>query len=52
MTARELIAILKKMGFDVVRIKGSYYFLQHWDSRTTVIPVHADETIGVGLMKK
>jgi predicted RNA binding protein YcfA (HicA-like mRNA interferase family) len=52
MTARELISILKKMGFDIVRVKGSHYFLQHLDGRSTVIPVHAGETIGIGLMNK
>lgn len=52
MTARELISILKKMGFDIIRVKGSHHFLQHLDGRSTVIPVHAGETIGIGLMKK
>jgi predicted RNA binding protein YcfA (HicA-like mRNA interferase family) len=48
---RELIATLKRAGFEVVRIKGSHHFLKHPDGRCTVVPVHAGEIIGVGLMK-
>jgi predicted RNA binding protein YcfA (HicA-like mRNA interferase family) len=48
---REVIAALKRAGFEVVRIKGSHHFLKHPDGRCTVVPVHAGEIIGVGLMK-
>jgi len=46
-----VIATLKRAGFEVVRIKGSHHFLKHPDGRCTVVPVHAGEVIGVGLMK-
>lgn len=46
-----MIATLKRAGFEVVRIKGSHHFLKHPDGRCTVVPVHAGEVIGVGLMK-
>ena len=49
---RDLITALRKLGFQVVRIKGSHHYLRHADGRATVIPVHAGETIGPGLMKK
>ena len=49
-TGSRLIKSLKKMGFEVVRRKGSHNFLQHSDGRCTVVPVHAGETIGRGLM--
>jgi len=49
---KELIVILKKEGFKVLRIKGSHHFLQHDDGRITVVPVHAGETLGPGLMSK
>jgi predicted RNA binding protein YcfA (HicA-like mRNA interferase family) len=35
---KELIKILGKHGFAVVRIKGSHHFLQHSDGRCTVVP--------------
>ncbi len=49
---RELIAALKRAGFTVARIKGSYHFLKHPEGRATVIPVPAGETIGPGLYNK
>jgi predicted RNA binding protein YcfA (HicA-like mRNA interferase family) len=49
---REIIATLRKAGFEVVRSKGSHHFLRHPDGRTTVIPVHAGELVGVGLFLK
>jgi len=48
---REVIAALRRAGFTVVRIKGSHHFLKHPDGRCTVVPVHAGEIIGPGLMK-
>jgi predicted RNA binding protein YcfA (HicA-like mRNA interferase family) len=49
-TGREIIAALRKAGFEIVRIKGSHHFLRHPDGRGTVVPVHAGETIGPGLL--
>lgn len=51
-TGAEVVRALGKTGFEVVRIKGSHHFLQHPDGRVTVVPVHAGETIGPGLMSK
>jgi predicted RNA binding protein YcfA (HicA-like mRNA interferase family) len=47
---KELIKILSLHGFDVIRIKGSHHFLRHDDGRCTVVPVHAGETLGPGLL--
>ena len=41
---------MRKAGFEVARIKGSHQFLRHPDGRGTVVPVHAGETIGPGLL--
>jgi predicted RNA binding protein YcfA (HicA-like mRNA interferase family) len=49
-TGKHLIKALKKIGFEVVRSKGSHHFLQHSDGRCTVVPVHTGETIGRGLL--
>lgn len=51
-TGRQLIKLLSKMGFEVVRRKGSHNFLKHADGRCTVVPVHAGETIGRGLLSQ
>jgi predicted RNA binding protein YcfA (HicA-like mRNA interferase family) len=47
-----VIAALRGAGFAVVRVKGSHHFLRHADGRVTVVPVHAGETIGPGLLAK
>ena len=52
LTGKALIAALAKGGFEVIRIKGSHHYVRHPDGRSTVIPVHAGETIGSGLMIK
>lgn len=51
-TGKELIVALSKAGFRVTRTKGSHHLLQHDDGRATVVPVHAGETIGPGLLSK
>jgi predicted RNA binding protein YcfA (HicA-like mRNA interferase family) len=49
-TGQRLIKALRKLGFEVVRQKGSHHFLRHPDGRCTVVPVHRGETIGRGLL--
>jgi predicted RNA binding protein YcfA (HicA-like mRNA interferase family) len=49
-TGLHLIKALKKTGFKVLRTKGNHRFLKHPDGRCTVVPVHAGETIGRGLL--
>jgi len=51
-TGRDLIAALKRAGFEVARTRGSHHFLRHSDGRVTTVPVHAGETIGPGLLSK
>jgi len=52
LTGREVIKALQKVDFAVVRVKGSHHILLHPDGRRTVIPVHAGENIGVGLLSQ
>jgi predicted RNA binding protein YcfA (HicA-like mRNA interferase family) len=51
-SGQRLIKALRKLGFEVIRSKGSHNFLQHADGRCTVVPVHAGETIGKGLLSQ
>ena len=46
----QLLKALRRLGFELIRIKGSHHFLRHPDGRCTVVPVHRGETIGRGLM--
>ena len=43
---------LQSAGFVVTRVKGSHPFLRHADGRATVVPVHAGESIGPGLLSR
>ena len=48
---KEVIRALRAAGFQVIRIKGSHHVLAHDDGRQTVVPVHAGDVIGPGLLK-
>ena len=52
LTGRELIAALRKAGFDVVRVRGGHYMLRNAEGRTATVPVHGNEIIGIGLLSR
>jgi predicted RNA binding protein YcfA (HicA-like mRNA interferase family) len=52
LSGKQVVAALKAHAFEVIRVRGSHYYLRHPDGRTTVVPVHAGESIGRGLMAK
>jgi predicted RNA binding protein YcfA (HicA-like mRNA interferase family) len=52
LTGKQLIAALSSLGFQLVRTRGSHNFLRHPDGRATVVPAHAGETIGPGLLSR
>ncbi|MCL7959856.1 MAG: type II toxin-antitoxin system HicA family toxin [marine benthic group bacterium] len=51
-TGKRLVSALGALGFATVRIRGSHHLLRHRDGRSTVVPVHGNETIGRGLLAK
>jgi predicted RNA binding protein YcfA (HicA-like mRNA interferase family) len=52
LTGRQVVKALQKVGFTVIRQKGSHAFLRHPDGRSTVVLLHAGETVGPGLLRK
>lgn len=52
LTARKVIKVLTKIGFAVVRRKGSHVILKHGDGRLIVVPDHKGEQLGKGLLRK
>ena len=52
LSAKEVIKILQKMGFQKIRQEGSHVFLRHPDGRTTVIPNHPIEDVDRGVLNK
>lgn len=51
-TGKEVVTALTNAGFEVVRQRGSHVFMRHADGRATVVPVHAGESIGPGLLSR
>lgn len=49
---RQLLSALKRAGFEELRVRGSHHYLRHRDGRATVVPIHAGETIGPGLLQQ
>ena len=39
----KMAKILEKLGFKLVRQKGSHAFFQHSDGRVTLVPMHKGE---------
>lgn len=50
--AGQLIRVLEKLGFQIVRQRGSHARLRHADGRVVTIPVHSGQDIGRGLLRK
>jgi predicted RNA binding protein YcfA (HicA-like mRNA interferase family) len=52
LTGKEVLAALRRAGFEVIRIRGSHHYLRHPDGQATVVPIHSGETLGSGLMSQ
>lgn len=51
-SGKEMIALLEKAGFVIIRIKGSHHRMKHPDGRITTVPVHKNDPISKGLLRK
>ena len=51
-SGKNFIVFLELLGFKVVRINGSHYRLKHPDGRITTVPIHKNEDLPKGLMRK
>ncbi|GAA6734433.1 type II toxin-antitoxin system HicA family toxin [Thermus oshimai] len=49
-TGEELVRLLEKEGFQVVRVRGSHVRLKHPDGRATTVPVHPGELLRPGTL--
>lgn len=52
LTGQDVISVLEKIDFTVVRQRGSHVRMEHPDGRAVTISVHAGKTIGKGLLHK
>ncbi|MDE1977247.1 MAG: type II toxin-antitoxin system HicA family toxin [Elusimicrobia bacterium] len=46
-----MAAILRSLGFTLIRQQGSHAFFRHPDGRATVVPLHKGEDLGRGLIR-
>lgn len=51
-SGKELVKLLKKQGFELVRVKGSHHRMKHPDGRVTTVPVHKNDDLPKGLLRK
>ncbi len=49
LSGKELVKLLEKSGFTVVRVNGSHHRMRHPDGRVTTVPVHKNEDLPKGL---
>ena len=48
----QVIRVLKRLGFVLIRQKGSHAIFRHPDGRWTTVPIHKGQDIGRGLLHK
>ena len=49
-TGHQAVQASQSVAFELIRDRGSHHFLRHDDGRATVIPIHAGEMLGPGLL--
>ena len=52
LTSRTVITILRKLGFEEVRQRGSHKQFRHPDGRTTTVPIHKGRDISPIILRK
>ncbi len=49
---QRMCQVLERLGFELIRQRGSHRFYRHPDGRATVVPFHPGEDLGRGLVRK
>ena len=52
LSSREVIAILRKLGFEEVRQRGSHKQFRHQDGQVTTVPFHKGRDFSPILLRK
>lgn len=50
-TSTQMVRLVRHLGFEFVRQKGSHAYYRHPDGRATVVPMHRGEDLGRGLIR-
>ncbi|BBB33510.1 conserved hypothetical protein [Thermotomaculum hydrothermale] len=48
----EFVKFLQKIGFEIIRTKGSHVRLKSKDGKYTTVPVHKNKILPKGLLRK
>ena len=51
-SGKDFIKFLEDLGFVITRVSGSHHRLIHPDGRVTTVPVHKNEDLPKGLLRK
>lgn len=51
-SGKAFLKFLQAIGFVVIRINGSHQRLKHPDNRVTTVPVHKNQDLPKGLLRK
>ena len=51
-SGKAFLKFLQAIGFVVIRINGSHHRLKHPDGRVTTVPVHKNQDLPKGLLRK
>jgi predicted RNA binding protein YcfA (HicA-like mRNA interferase family) len=49
-TGRAMVSFLQREGFQLLRVRGSHYFFEKGEWRTSV-PVHGDRPLKIGTLR-
>jgi len=51
-SGKKFCKILERLGFEKIYGRGSHVRFRHPDGRRTVVPVHGNEDLGKGLLRR
>lgn len=52
LSGKEFLKLLTNLGFKLTRINGSHHRMKHSDGRVTTIPIHKNDDLPKGLIRK
>ena len=52
LSGKAFVKLLEQLGFIEVRVNGSHHRMKHNDGRITTIPVHKNDDLPKGLIRK
>jgi len=51
-SGKELVSFLEKIGFNIIRTKGSHVRLKSEEGKYTTVPIHSNKELPKGLLRK